>query len=404
MQPIAGFLADFHASETPWAGRPGMKGDAEYALSQVVEALDDHGVKLLFLGGDILDKQRNRAYPLSLFARWMPAVGGYELFYVEGQHELDVPPWLSILPNAYHLEHLMDGVGVNADGRADELAGDVPWLRIRGLNFRPTTEAAEALAAVPQETDILVCHQVWPDFMGKFGQPGLSLGMVPHVRAIFTGDYHKYETRTVVKDSDGTETLVVSPGSCFMQSIDEPDDKYMLILWADAEGNFEFRPVPLKSRPVLRIEVNSPADVETVAAEAAERVRDLMFRAMEDGHLPEDIAKPIVQVIYPEDLQPLVGPIRKAYEPVCHLFLKMLKHKADDADGVESAEDPIFESTLSALPYALDASDKPQAFEACRMVLASNLPPAALVAEHEAAYLASEEITKLDFQSCDSEE
>ena len=185
----------------------------------------------------------------------------------------------------------------------------------------PVSTLQAALDSVPPHTDLLVCHQVWHEFMGDKAAPQGSLSDVQNVKVVFTGDFHE-RVELDVTNRDGGKTHVISPGSMALQSIDEAPKKYFAVLRDD----LTVRWVMLHSRVVMPQQVIStlqdledfldayPGHLNLVADVAAER------------HLPPELCTPVQRIVYPSHMRgdKIQARISKVAAGRVHLFWKEL--------------------------------------------------------------------------------
>lgn len=257
-------FADAHVQERAWAARP-LYGDSFWALEQVVSGAIGLGATAVIGAGDLLDQQRNRSSPITFWYRQLSRLQAAKIpfFYVEGQHDQDTPPWLSGHANAFSLHRRT----VVLDG----------W-KVYGVNFCRESTLLDELRAVPADTDLLVCHQAWQEWVGPSGQA--SLADLPDVPWVFTGDFHDHRV-----EKHGRRT-VCSPGSLAMQSLNEPRRKGYFVL--DRKTGLSWKPI--RSRPFVRLRFTN---VETVR----ERLRTVLRRLRRvTESLPEPLQLPLIVV------------------------------------------------------------------------------------------------------------
>lgn len=279
--------SDNHLSPYIWADRPTIYGDAYRSFTQIV----DYAVKTrypLFLLGDVIDKRRPDATTVDFICEQMQRCQAADVpvFYTQGQHELDrTTPWLSVHPWPQHIHKksiLVDG------------------MEIYGLDWLPRDELLQALAEMPPSRTVLMCHQVWREFMGNIGQQDGSMTEIPHVRYVLTGDYHDTKIGNVIGAS-GQQITYVSAGATKLCAIDQPVNKVFLEV-ANVDGALQFTPVPLRTRQLINRTIYSAQDLESTVA---------WFNAWAqtnnrpDAQYDQSLA-PLVRLTYREDVPDLV--------------------------------------------------------------------------------------------------
>ena len=275
---LASVISDAHANSRE------RKEDAFFALDQFFDYTLEHDPPWCLLLGDMLDEQRNLPEPINFYHRWFDRLERKEIGVgaIQGQHEAcDEETWLGGHHWVQHLHRQMI------------LVGD---YHVYGLDFTPADKLQAELADIPNHADILLAHQVWADFMGDIAKPQGSFADVPHVKFLFTGDYHKTVIQGFV-GKDGQLIKVVSPGSTHMRAINEPPDKYFITFW----DNGAVKKVKLKSRPVMNW---SPmATSEELEAFLAEFDKTLEATLAENPDLPESLQKPMLRITYASRLE-----------------------------------------------------------------------------------------------------
>jgi len=316
--------ADTHVVESAWHGR-GICGDSACSLSQII-AYAVRGRHDVVLAGDILDRRTNESYPVAVVTSALERLhrAGLNLYYVEGQHDMSDPPWLSIHPAAVPLE-----------GRVVQLL-DRKWT---GLSFRPAGRLQEALKAIAPEADVLVCHQTWQQLASPvMAAHGSTTDIPGHIRLVISGDNHSLVGLYDLPDSLGGKLQLLSPGSTHMLAINEPPAKYF---WVTDDGK-SFRRVRLKTRPVVEWpELRTTRDVDEFVSGVA-----AALEAAADSSLPEGVRKPLLRVVCHCDLAEHRPRIMRAVGERAHVFWKEI---APDSQPVTVAD-----SGWNTLETALD--------------------------------------------------
>lgn len=306
--PLLAMTSDWHLAPGAWRRPNTPKGDSYFALRQIVDyCLDQH---ICLVGaGDLFDV--DRPDPMSLLVAFEQvarlSAAGLRLFFTQGQHERASPAYLSLVPQSFHIHRsyvLIDG------------------LRVYGLDHTPADSLAKEIEAVPGNTDLLVCHQVWSNFMGVGAEGDLSSLSEPGAPGIvLTGDFHDHRILPV----GGCRAF--SPGSTCLQDIGEPRDKAFFVL----NDDLTVASVTLKTRKVSDVLIQNESELEEFLAKAGE------FAEWPTG-LPEDIRKPVVSVRCGNVDQAYRRVVRAVGEKV-HLFWKATFDSSREVlyDGQEAA-------------------------------------------------------------------
>lgn len=321
-------IADAHVSptDTSWTNS-NIKGDARLALRQFVAASKAYGVRFAFGLGDLLDRSVNRARALDA---WMEALyqleeSGIQFLFIQGNHDRDDPPWLSVHRNAVHLHKRLVNVGP---------------LRVYGLDYQPAGKLQEELAQVPEGTDILLCHQGWSQFMHRPGSFQGSLQEVRNAKLVLTGDLHRYEDVRISLGRKSSRFRVVSPGATCMQAINEPDEHFVLL--GDERGNTVKH--KLTSRRVLRY---GPVTTAEALDATLERLRgDLLTAAVHAQSLPDELRKPLIVLRYSAGLPDVSRRAERAVGDRGFLFCSAASETVDVATGEATAAPASGQITL----------------------------------------------------------
>lgn len=348
MKPIALHCSDVHVRH----GRP----DEKYALSQIVDAAIAQRVDVV-AAGDLIDKQSNRADAITFFYRQLDRLraAGRKWYYTQGQHDFDDPPWLSAHPAAVHMHK-----------KALQFSDD--GLVMYGLDWQPYGRLQDELAEVPRHCTLLVCHQVWADWMGGEAGPQGSFAQVPaHVTHVHTGDLHMWKLERHA-NAGGKRALVLSTGAVAQQNVTEPASHYYALLYPD--GRFERR--PLKSRvavdcpPILKQEDAEAfmAALEPLLAESAQR-----GGAMD---LPPEMATPVFRVTYTSRMPDVAARVEKAVAGRARLAFKQLpppeKEEAYAAAAASAGSDAV--TPIALLGEEIDRAEHPDAYALAELMLA----------------------------------
>ena len=282
MHQLFVFCADLHLEDGAWSSRPGIYGDAYYSFAQIIDYCIEHRLPLI-LGGDVLEKKQNLARPIAkLFAGLsrMQSVG-LDVYYIQGNHEYDRnAPWLSAHPWPVHLH---------------EKAVNFSGVSVYGLDWLPRGDIQVALKAVPENTDILVTHQVWHDFMGSVGRIECALTDVHNTDVVLAGDFHVTKIVEGV-NAHGDAIRMLSPGSTAMQDVSEAADKFFAVVGIE-DDRIEFEFVQLKTRRFANYVVKDVDALDQLCA--GQLVSEI---AALKGDLPPEIDTPFIRIKFDKSL------------------------------------------------------------------------------------------------------
>lgn len=298
------FTADNHLSPLIWLNRESIVDDAYKAFVQII----DYAVRFtvpVILGGDVIDKRRPDPKTVDFICHQMDRCrdAGVPVFYIQGQHELDrTTPWLSVHPWPTHVHKKTFFIGE---------------LEFYALDWLPREELLVELAAIPPSTDVLVCHQVWHEHMGNIGQQDGSFTEVPHVKSVLTGDYHVTDVKNYIGQT-GQQLTVYSPGATRLCALDQPPQKTFFVLTPLPDRRLNHEHVRLSTRMLEKRLVFSPMDLDNLCATLLQW-RQSGGRA--SGPWPYDeTLKPIVQVVFRDDVPDVMARVTAAAEGAFELF------------------------------------------------------------------------------------
>jgi len=323
---LAGFVfsSDWHLSRLTWSHRPRLTGDSSCSFWQIIRYCLDRRLPLL-AAGDLFDKDRPDPESVACLVVGMDLMQKAELpvYYIQGQHERDVSPWLDVHDWPVYL-----------DGESIEIPGVAGG--IYGLDWTPADKIVSRLAEVPNHTRFLMCHQVWAEHMGSLCNPECDLGDVPAtVEYVLSGDFHQH-VRT---------GRMVSPGSISMRNLAEPPAKYFWVF--DADRN-EFSSVPLVTRPFLSMTVTNELQFQQFVT-----ALDTSRRFMEGAKLLD--SEPLCRVRYSDELPDAYRRITAA-AGTAHLFLdEIVTTVAGFADTVDTSLASGSDTLLACLSELLPA-------------------------------------------------
>lgn len=306
-QPLFVFTADLHLEDGAWSTRPGIYGDAYYSFRQIVDYCIEHKLPLV-LGGDVLERKQNQARPIAKLCEGLTRMQSADVpvYYIQGNHEYDRnAPWLSVHPWPKHMH----------------LGGlfDINGAAVTGLDWLPRGDIQREFEKVHPDTEILVTHQVWKDFMGNIGRTDCDLTDVHRVQTILAGDFHV----TKIVEGVGAQNQPVrmlSPGSICMQDNGECPEKFFFVIERTETGAIDFRGVKLQTRRFMEYIVNSQDLLDSLCAgKLAANIAEAT-----DSSLPADISKPIVRVKFDKRLPDAYLRIVTVVGETAHLFCEAL--------------------------------------------------------------------------------
>lgn len=356
--------SDLHLSTKIWKHRP-IEGDSLYAWKQIVSLAKKHEVDLVILAGDVLDKQTNTSEPVAWLTRGLHALhdAGIEVWFTQGQHEMQSQPWASIADTAIHL-----------DGKSAVIGA----ANVAGRDFCNEEQLSTFLNSdIARKANILVMHQVWLEFMGEECKPQGSFADLPrNVDTLITGDYHEHIAQYF--DVNGRKLAVYSPGSTHLRSISEPQDKYVFI-W-DVEKR-KAESVPLRSRRLIDLDASKFSDF----AELRKRIKSelaLCESYAREQSLPDALKKPLLRITYLKDHAEEVSKLDSDFNTKAHMFFKVVKtHKPEDLEpqliSYIDSEDRV--SMLGALDNYVDKTKEPEVFSLASTLLNSDEPMLSLM-------------------------
>jgi DNA repair exonuclease SbcCD nuclease subunit len=306
--PVMGvWTADWHTQDKAWVGRPELCGDSYYAVRQIIEFAVEHRVDVL-AAGDLADRKSNEADVVNFLRQQIEELSsaGCRLFYTQGQHEFQSPtPWLSAihekadwLDPASHVGSVTASCGL-----------------VQGFDWTPATKLQEKLELVQPETRILVLHQTCDEFMGGLIATEVAFDMIPYVKYLLIGDYHKTVCMRA-KGRHGQIMQVVSPGSTCLQAIDESPDKFFYTIHADGS----LKAVKLKSRHVLKSpDIMDEEGLNEFVTVVGKKLDETIADGIAEG-LPTWIQKPILKVRFNLQITDAYRRIVRAVGDTAHLF------------------------------------------------------------------------------------
>lgn len=348
--PVFVFCADLHLADGAWTSRPAIYGDSYYSLTQIIDYCVEQALPLV-IGGDVLDVKKNSARPVQQLCAQMARMqtANLPVYYIQGQHELDrYVTWLSVHPWPTNVNKTQFSIG---------------GLKLYGIDWLPRGEIQEAFKAVPPDTDLLICHQVWKDLMKNVGRPECNLADVHHVKYVLSGDFHVTTIEQNV-NAHGELTQLISPGSTCMQDISESPQKYFYVMHADVSSITPVRH-ELKTRRMRLYTITDTESLDDLCAGGF--LRDIQEML---GDLPPEINKPLVRVKFDKKIPDAYIRINTAIGDHAHLFCDALVDKT--RDGQETNRSVTKNDLMTAVAELLN--NNPVAFNLATALLAAESP------------------------------
>lgn len=310
MEPLFVFAADLHLEDGAWSTRPGIYGDSYYSFEQIVDYCIEHDLPMI-MGGDVLEKKSNSARPIAKLCEGLSRMQhrGVPVYYIQGNHEYDRnAPWLSVHPWPIYMH---------------EKSFDIRGVKVCGFDWLPRGDIQEAFTRLPTNTDILITHQVWKDFMGNIGRSECELTDVHHVQTVLAGDFHVTKTAEST-NAQGKPIKMLSPGSTCMQDMGESPEKFFFVIGrAPTTGEIVFTPIQLRTRKFLNYVVKDQETLDALCA--GQLLKDIDGQL--DATLPAHINKPLVRIKFDKNLPDAYLRLLTAVGESAHLFCDALTDK-----------------------------------------------------------------------------
>lgn len=309
--------SDLHLSDRIWRHYP-IEGDSYHSWNQIVDLAINHSVDAIILAGDILDKQQNLSYPIQNLLAGIHRLqtAAISVYYTQGQHEYQQRPWMDADPDTHWLNH-------------EDLVTPTGW-RIVGCDYKDHDNFQSFLSSDrAKSADILVCHQVWKDFMGDIGKPqGEFADIPPNVKVLITGDYHEHICQKFA------DLIVLSPGSTHMRSISEPEEHSVFLLnLSDKSNKPKIKSIPLVTRRCLHVDTRSFPDFKALKKQVESFLGYASSYAAENK-LPEDLKMPLIHLTHSVSEMDLMRQFETTFNFLGHLFFRQVTSKSEDSLNV----------------------------------------------------------------------
>ena len=330
-KPIAMLFGDGHADRNAWSGRPTLWGDAIHSFRWLLSKSHELGIPVVG-AGDLIDVRRPEPWVVNMLRMELDVLESDDIpfYYIQGQHELDrKDPWMSsIHPHATYIHQ-----------RSIELSG----IKIYGLDWTPADQLEDELKAIPEDTDLFVCHQVWHEFMGDMAYEGT----LRDIRSpwVFTGDFHENKEISV-ENVFGSTTQIISPGATNIRRISESPKKYAYILHVDSSNRMGWwEKLSIPTRYLLRYEIYTDDDLDKVEADIPVQLETTVVEHNTKLKLPDNLHTPIIDVQYSDQVDNVWSRLTKVCGKDSHVFLRMQSAKTE-----RIAEEHQFSSDMSGGP------------------------------------------------------
>lgn len=351
--------SDLHLSEKIWSSFP-ILGDSYFSWHQIVQLAIENDCEAIILAGDILDKQKNvsaSVYNLISGLRKL-SEAGITIYFNQGQHEYQTIPWMELHEKCIHL-----------DGKQVYSLGD---HKLSGIDYSPSSDLMAFFSSqVARQSDILVMHQVWEDFMGTICASQAKFFDLPaNVQLLITGDLHK----NIIEPS-GDYLTVISPGSTHLRSISEPEDKFVFLL--EVTGDIEIETLPLRTRRKIVYELHPDVPLHDVREDLDKLISEA--EAYSAAYLNDDLAKPLIRLIYPSDSPESVSVAESIIKDRAHIFNKPKKKELEEALNFENNNETSNRFDLySCLNSYVDREQSPSTHELASLLISSTSPEEAI--------------------------
>lgn len=358
--PVALIFSDAHLQKRTWQNRP-ILGDSYYALEQIVDYALAHKIGCVLGAGDLLDEKVNDSAPILFLREQLERLTsrGIHFLFVQGQHELTDPPWM-LLGGSKYVVHL--------HGQSWTIGN---WT-VHGLDYQPADRIQEGLAGIPEDADILMCHQVFGDFMGEVALPQLDFADVPHVKQVWTGDFHQFVLeRDKYRGKQGQKLTVLSCGATHQcPDISSPSECYFATI--DVDG--ALTPHQLKTRKCDEWKVVNEdqfqeflKDIPAYLEGAANYASDL--------ELPPQLQKPLWRLIYNSRIDRAEQRTRKIVGDDAHLFFKEVPNiTTTDVERMLRPTGKVL-TLQSCLNEEVDPAQQPDVYKLCQRLLQAGSTP-----------------------------
>jgi len=321
MKPLALVISDLHfrSNGRTFPNRDMPVGDLEFSLHQVLQHYDSivdaygiHRSQLpLIVAGDVFDTKACQASTVEMAQRFFSGI--FPTYFIQGQHDATVPPWLSVV----------DSKSVHIHRKWINLGG----YDFVGLDYFYDPKTLEAFLEENKDRPpyVLVTH--FPFFFVEEGFRVLE--KYDNLLLVLSGDYHVPMCRVLANG-----TRFYSIGALNPNKLNDTNSYSFLVLFQDDSG-LQVTEIPLHTRVVLDRVIKGEEDIQALVDE----VRGAIENAPH-----EVIRKPVVVIRCPDPS--LLVAARYALEESCWLFVRpqaeagiVLPQQEDSSSGSLQMED-----------------------------------------------------------------
>ncbi len=334
-KPVMVVSADWHLRNNAWTDRPEISGDSMCSLSQIVALTRSLGDHVFLIGaGDLFDESDPGP---SVLGECFDILGGkysglkpINVAHIKGNHDKtdEAHGWMRVYNYGLGCHLHKDTMYVMHRPPNHSRA-----FKMSGLDWTRSSVLPAAVADLAErEPDVIVVHQAWAELSGPQMRNDGSLewlsSQVPSAKMIITGDRHLHGC-IVLKN----KVVVLSPGSINLQSIDEPNRKYVYIVYED----MSYASHMIRTRPVIYWNAETREELDNLL-KSPSLDKDLKSFYMDQLQYPEEIRTPILSFKISPELIDQTDRIRNALHAVnAHLFIRCkTKSKPDSKDSDET--------------------------------------------------------------------
>jgi DNA repair exonuclease SbcCD nuclease subunit len=340
--------SDLHLANRIWLHRP-IEGDSYHSWNQIVGYAINHDIRGIILAGDILDKQTNLSKPIQQLAQGLSSLkaNSCQILFNQGQHEYQKIPWVQ-------------SIGYSGTYPIGECGSHPIWLHernftylqakgyIAGSDYRSREDFQEFLRGDnAKKAGVLVCHQVWSNFMGEnitTAQASFDDIPVENKKAVVTGDFHDHRVVWRPGSAKAARWCILSPGSTHLRSLAEPVDKQFFVVdfrLDSKKQEAEVESHPLYTRRLLKVDLAewyTWAELEHFVSNSLSE-----FEKYAVTHkLPEELRKPILVFTHAAGDSEWAQRFQTEFQSSAHLFFRIKQEKKEE-------ERPVLEHLASTL-------------------------------------------------------
>lgn len=337
------FASDLHLRPQTWLQHPRLRNDAYVSLNAIAQYCFSQRLPLV-LGGDIFDSNRpdsESVNNLNIAARRLQSVG---LYFIQGNHDkCPFVPWATIGTGATWI---------------DRTTVTIAGIDVFGLDWLSASRLRDALPSITSAS-VLVCHQAWREVQGVGATDATLDDIPPHVSVLLTGHNHVTSTSRFTR-SDGSELLVVSPGSTYVNRINEAADKYFFVIGL-RDGRFDCIQLKLPTRIVVDVQLRSKQELDAFITST---IFDDATAASESLH--ESIRLPIYRLSFNSDIPEAFESLQRAIGDRGYLFprpIQTTKEIVTDLDDSPASFETLIDAVRRMADDDLVVSDASRLFQ-----------------------------------------